>query len=620
MLYDSGSSHPAPTAPRYSGTAIVIAPTRRFAARRSAARRSAAHFLPFCCVALVAAATSRPVLAQATATADEARTAGQAGAELKTVAVAALNGHQTVLSDIDFLGGLVGQPGISGIVRLMSGGSLEALDGARPIGVVVRIDGSSFVPVVCLPVSDFDKLLEVGENFNFEPIDAGDGVYELELPDQVLYLKHEGDWTFAAREADALKMAPADPAAVLGPLVVTYDLGVKLMAGNVPEIYRGIALEQLRQGLEQGLEQEPDESDEDFAKRRELAQAQVEQIEDMINGLDQVTIGWSIDAENRRMFLDVNASALPKTDMALAMTAYQPAATGVTGFHRPEAAASFLSHGKTPKELIEKQQEQIDSAVAMFRKQADKAISESSEGPLADPELREAIRSAIDDLIDVYAQMAREGDAELAGSLDLAGEGFDLIAAAKVTDPSKVESAFKKVADAAAKDESFPGVEWGYAEHAGVKLNGMSIPVPDNGEARKVFGETLRVVMGVGGERVFLAVGPRGETALKEAIDRSASMTDKKVPPAEMVVSLKQVLTSAEKVAPPDSAPMIGMVLDALEKSPEGKDKVVISAEGDGTGRGMRIRYLLEEGVLTAIGNAITAAGNQMQGGGPGGF
>ncbi|MEQ8849134.1 hypothetical protein [Botrimarina sp.] len=586
-------------------------------------RRFAVSAMSFCCAALVAGAAVLPAFAQTSATAEAdapAESPADDAAELETVAVAALSGHQTVLSDIDFLGGLAGNPGLSGIVTFFSGGALEVLDGSRPIGVVVQTDGAQFTPIVCLPVADIDRLLQVGENFNLEPIDAGNGVYELEANDQVLFFKNVGQWTFAAQSVDALDLAPADPAATLQSLVDSYDLGVTLRAANVPEIYREIALEQLREGMEQGLEQEADESDEDFAKRRELAQAQVEQIEDLIKGLDTLTVGWNIDAENRQTFLEVVAIAAPKTDMALAMTAYRPSSTGVSGFHRPESAASLLTHGDTPDELLEKQQEQIEAAIATFRKQADKAISESEEGPLADPDMREALRSAANDLIDVYAQMARDGDAELAGSLDLSGEGWDLIAAAKVSDPEKVESAFKKVAEAASKDESFPGVEWGYAEHAGVKLHGMSAPVPENGQARDTLGESVRLIMGVGNERVYFAAGPRGEEALKAAIDRSASMADQEVMPAEVIVSLKQVLTAAKKVAPPQQAGMIGMVLDGLEQTAEGKDHLRVTVEAAESGRGARIRYLLEEGVLAAIGKAAAAAGNQMQGGAPGGF
>ncbi|MEO0530438.1 MAG: hypothetical protein AAF266_07635, partial [Planctomycetota bacterium] len=354
--------------------------------------------------------------------------------------------------------------------------------------------------------------------------------------------------------------------------------------------------------------------------RREQTEAQIEQIADMIDGLDRVTLGWNIDSEGRRTFIDAKLTGTAGSDMALAMSVYDDSTSGVTGFHRPEAAASVLTVGTTPPELIEKQAAQFDAQIAVFRKQAEKAIAESDDLP-DDPEARESIQAAADELLDAYGDMLRSGRVELGGSIDLSGAGFDLIAGAYVVDPSKVESAFKKLAEAYATDENFPGVEWGYAEHAGVKMHGMSVPVPERADAlRDAVGDSLRVVMGVGGERVYLAAGPRGEESLKSAIDASAGLTDKQILPAELIVSVGQILAAAEPIAPGDAAPVIGMLLEAIEGVPAGTDRLVVTTEA--IENGVKIRYLLEEGVLKAIGQAAaTAAAMQAQGGGaPGGF
>lgn len=560
-------------------------------------------------------------MAQAVAT-PELETEQAVGTDLQTVAVAALAGYDALLLDVDFIGELGGRPAtadmVEGMLAFFTGGrGLEGLDKTRPIGVILQTDGMSFTPLACLPVADLTPMLELAENFGFEPVDVGDGVYELELPEQVIYFQQVGAWTFVAQSASALAQAPADPGQMLKSLVAQYDLGITVMAQNVPEMYRQIAMTQLRQGMEDSLEQDEDESDEDYQSRREQTEAQIDQLSDMIDGLDVVTIGWSIDSEGRRTFIDAELTGVAGSDMALAMS-YSESTSGVTAFHRPEAAASLLTVAKTPPELLEKQAVQIDSQIAMFRKQAEKAIDEAEELP-DDPEVREAIQAGADDLISAYGEMLRSGRIELGGSLDLSGDSFDLIAGAYVADPSKVESAFKKLAEAAAKDDKFPGVEWGYAEHAGVTLHGMSIPIPEQAAPlRKAVGDNLRVIMGVGGERVYLAAGPRGEESLKNAIDQSALMTERSILPGEIIISVGQVLAAAEQVAPADAAPVIGMLLGAIENVPPGTDRLVATTEG--IQNGVRIRYLLEEGVLKAVGQAAaTAAAMQAQGGGGGG-
>lgn len=592
----------------------MIALTKRFGLRRTPL--SLATALAIACLAPQSAS------AQAVAT-PELETEQEVGTELQTVAVAALAGYDALLTDVDFIGELGGRPAtadmVEGMLAFFTGGrGLEGLDKSRPIGVVLQTDGMSFTPLACLPVADPTPMLELAENFGFEPIDIGDGVYELELPEQVIYFQQVGAWTYVAQKAEALEYAPADPGKMLKSLVEKYDLGVTLMAQNVPDMYRQIALEQLRQGMEDSLEQEDDESDEDYQSRRDQTEAQIDQLADMIDGLDRVTIGWNIDSEGRRTFIDAELTGAAGSDMTLAMSVYDDSTSGVTGFHRPEAAASVLTVGTTPPELLEKQAAQFDSQIAMFRKQAQKAIEESDELP-DDPEARESLQAAADDLLDAYADILRSGRIELGGSLDLSGAGFDLIAGAYVVDPSKVESAFKKLAEAFSKDEKFPGVEWGYAEHAGVTLHGMSVPVPPQADAlRDAVGDTIRVVMGVGGDRVYMAAGPRGEESLKRAIDESAGMTDKQILPAELIVSVGQILAAAEPLAPGEAAPVIGMLLEAMEDVPAGTDRLVVTTEA--IENGVRIRYLLEEGVLKAIGeSAATAAAMQAQGGGGGG-
>lgn len=552
---------------------------------------------------------------------------GAQDAGMKTIAVAAVADYDELLADIDFLGQLGDRPAmaqtIEGIIGFFTGGrGLEGLDKSRPIGVVLQTDGASFAPIGCLPVADLTPVLELAENFGFEPIDSGDGVYELELPEQTIYFQNAGAWTFVAQTPGALANAPADPSAMLTKLVDTYDLGVTLMAQNVPDMYRQIAIEQLRQGMQEGLEQEENETDDEFEFRKNLAESQIDQISDLIQGLDIATIGWCIDSEAKQTFIEAVVTGIEGSDIELAVSAYDNNTSGVAAFHRPEEAASVLACGTTPPELLEKQKEQTEVAIRMIRAQVEKAIQEQIDNGEfgGKPEAEEGARIGSKLFVDIYEQVMRSGRIDLGASVSLSEGGFDMIAGAYLPDPSQLEDAFKQLAEVAEKDEQFPGVEWGFANHAGVTLHGMSIPVPDNGQARDFLGETLRVVLGISSDRAYLAAGSDCEAKLKAAIDASASVADKQVSPMELTLSIGQVLSAAEGVAPPQGRPMIGMILDGIDDAPAGSDRLVVTS--DKTERGVRIRYLLEEGVLRAIGKGAAAAAAMQQQGQmqPGGF
>ncbi len=533
---------------------------------------------------------------------------------LKTVAVAALSGYDSLLGDISYLGELVGRPGagdmLEGLIAMFAQGrDVEAmgLDKSRPIGVVLQTDGMQFVPIVCLPIADLDKTLEVVEAFGMEPVDAGDGVIELELPQQTLFLKATGGWTYAAQSPDAFDSIPANPEPMLRRLVNEYDLGIRVKVPNVPGMYRQIAIQALQQGMEQGLEQQDEEDDETFELRTRLARLQIEQLTDAIDGLDELTVGWSLDSEAKKTYLDASFTVLPDSKLIRAVETYDNTTTRFAGFHHPEAMLSALASGTTPPEMIEEQREQLEAMVAMFRKQGNKALDEQDEIP--NDETREALRSAMTDLIDAYEEMILSGRADIGGSLDWGDEGFALVAGGAIPSPEKIESALRHLAEAVAAhpeiDET-PEVLWNAYEHAGVKLHQLVIPVPEQGQARDLFGEELSLTVGIGEGAVYFAAGQRGAENLKKAIDTSRSRDGEKILPFEMVLSVKQLIDAIEPFADNENRQGIEMVAAALADVPEGTDHVRIS--GRPIKNGMTIRYEAEEGVLRAAGQAAMAA------------
>src|SRR5690606_27599572 len=110
-------------------------------------------------------------------------------------------------------------------------------------------DGTNFAPIVCVPVTDLGALLNMLQNFQINVTDLGDGLSELELPNQSLYIKESNGWAFAAPTPEALDEVPADPSQELSKVAGEYDLGVRLTMPNIPPMYREIAITNLRAGM-----------------------------------------------------------------------------------------------------------------------------------------------------------------------------------------------------------------------------------------------------------------------------------------------------------------------------------------------------------------------------------
>src|SRR5690606_36983965 len=102
-------------------------------------------------------------------------------------------------------------------------------------------------------------------------------------------------WAFVAQDKESLADVPAKPVDLLGALPTEYDLAAKLNLNNIPELFREMIIAQMRNGIELSLEQEPGESDEDFAQRQQMVELQVAQLERMFTEITDLTIGWNVD-------------------------------------------------------------------------------------------------------------------------------------------------------------------------------------------------------------------------------------------------------------------------------------------------------------------------------------
>ena len=561
-------------------------------------------------VTLLTVGFAQVVLAQATAT------------KMQTVAVVALNSYDDLMGDIGYVGGLFGRPQtgqmIEGMVAMFTQGrGLVGLDKTRPFGIVVAVDGSEVTPVGCLPIDDLDSILEVVQGFGIIPADAGDGITELELPDQTLYLKPQGGWVYLADKPEALDATPDDPTELLESVASQYDLGAKAMFQNVPDEARDELVGALKEGMEMGLQQKPNESDEQHELRVKLAELQVGQITDIMEGLDEVSVGLNFDADGKVTLIDAAMTAIPGSMVHSAFKSYDNLETTKRGFHRQDAAMSLLSAGSSVPEVIEMQREQLETMIGMFRKQIDQAIDEQDEVELSE-EQRDILKSAGSDLMDVYESMVYGGKTDMGGSLDFIDGQLSAIVGLYIEKTDKLESALKKLVTVLEDQPNFPGIEWDADSLGDITMHRLAIPLPPQAMMlADLLGEQLEVTVGLGPKSFYLAAGPKGVEDLKAAINKSKSTAGPLEQPGEVIFSLAKFLKIAQPYIPPQGAPFVNMLLGTFDELDADADKItfkVIRIED-----GARFRYEINEGILKAIGNVVNQI-QAMQAQGGGGF
>jgi hypothetical protein len=326
----------------------------------------------------------------------------------------------------------------------------------------------------------------------------------------------------------------------------------------------------------------------------------------MINEIDALTLGWAVDAEQQRTFLDFTYFVKEGSKLAKQLTAYEDTRTNFAGFYQPDAAATVTFSMKGDPSMFEENDlAQFDSMLATMRQQANKSIDENED--LADePEAREALKDAVADLIEAFGSTVKSGQMDGGAALNISEDSLTAVAGVFVKDPAKLEEGLKKL-DAAAqkrKDARVSEVKWNAANHAGVTFHSITVPVPEDQEApRRMLGEKADIAVGIGEEAVYLAIGRDNVEAVKKAIDASASERGKKVPPFELAVSLGPILDMAAAKAPDDDQKAIlGSVADMLRNEAQGRDH--IRMVGQLVPNGLRYRFEAEEGVLRAMGKA----------------
>lgn len=515
---------------------------------------------------------------------------------LKPVAVVSFASVKENLADVGYLTRAAGMEDAGKSAMFFANAMTAGIDKERPSGLYVVPQSGDFHAVAFIPVSDLKVLLEVQKEILGEPKDVGNGILEVGKG-RTAYIKEQAGWAFAAESKEHLTNLPADPVAVLGDLPKKYNFAAKVMVQNIPEELRRTVIDELKLGIERGLDSPGlRQGNVNREQAQQLVRTYLGLIERMIAEADQAFIGLGIDEAAKRTVLDLGFAAKDGTMLARQLALQADVKTQFAGFLLPDAAVTFSGVSKASKEFLE----QYGQAMKFPREMWMKQIDDSPDFPA---EKRDAAKKVMGQLFDVLEKTQQSGKSDAGAALVLLPKSIAFAMGFYVVDGPALEKALKDAVDLAKGQPDFPQVQFNAGTHGDVKLHRLTAPVPAHEtEMRELIGEKLEIIVGIGPTSIYIAGGKDAEALLKKAIDRSAAEPDKAVPPGQVNVSLLPIMKFAKSV---DENPIVHSIVSTLEQV--GNDKItIVNTPGQ---RSTTTRVEIQEGVINAVGEAAKAFG-----------
>lgn len=515
------------------------------------------------------------------------------------VLVVTLGSINKLMQDIDYVTGVAGQPQAGGMFRMLAGTFTMGLNLDQPIGVILPMVGGAPEPLITIPTADIRTVLKRLEAQTGPVDELDDGTLVITVNQNTVYIKQGASWAVGSRNRDALKLVPADPTGLFAGMGNAYDLAFRLKVQQVPQELRSMLISQIRQGFEQAMQQQAQNEQ----QAREMAEASINQLDQLVQQSDQLNLGWNIDQSQRRVVVDVSFTAVPGSDMAAVYAGQKAIPSRFASVIREDAAAYFHSAVSVSPQAVAQSKMSIDSSLNMIRN----AIS--SENNLSDEQMQE-ISEVMDRVAELIMETLEEGKTD-SGMLLLAdATQFRAVFGMFVSDGNKVAELVKDLAaKVPANEPKAPKFRFDIGAHSGVTMHVIEADVPaSEDEVRKVFGDKIQVHIGTADKAIYLALGKDSESMLKGFID-SGSNTKTGNSIGVLRAKLLPILQFAQSVEQNDE---VAAVISALSTSDDQGEFIVTS---DSIPNGGKSQISIGEGLIKAIGAA--AAANQPRGAAP---
>jgi hypothetical protein len=382
---------------------------------------------------------------------------------------------------------------------------------------------------------------------------------------------------------------------MLGGLDKQYSVGLRFYVQNVPQNLRDLALFQLHNQIDVDMrEVKLDDPEIDGPFLKSVSQEAKATLNVLINQSDQVTVGWAVDSQGGRMYVDLQATAVAGSSLAQQWSGLSNSRSAFTGFVVDDAAATFQGAVQVSPDSAGK----IRGVVEFLRKKALKGIDR-------DPQAPAALKDIVNGLLDVVDRTVQEGKSEIGASVVLAPKSFKFVAAVHVADGRALADAFQKLYELAKQQPDVPEVKFFADKHGDIDLHTLTVPIAErDADARKMLGEELDVVVGTGPQSLYFALGEQCDVLLKSAIDKSLEVGEQSVPPVHLRVAAKPLVAflASLDVAAAKPAKMAEIIGQA--RGGDGVSFTVTPLE-----QGISCRVLVDEGVLEMLAKTAQPSG-----------
>jgi hypothetical protein len=440
---------------------------------------------------------------------------------MQPVVTISISSFDDVMSRSEAIAQKVGQPDAMAMPKMMLGAEgPKGVDTTKPLGAVLQTDGTSFVPLIFLPVTDVEAFLQnpwmqdqaemIGE------ADA-DGIYTLQAQ-QPFYMLPKNGWVFITNKQSLLEKTPENPVTLLSGLNEKYLLGIHGdLTPFTPEMINGLLMPLQMMAATN--------NDPAF---QENFQRSMNQIKKVANELKTMTLGIAVDPSTVDLTIETIAVAKPNTDIGIQYTANADLTTDKSGFYQPEESILAIIGAAT---LMQSQIEQVKLQV---QQGFNGALQNLQTEDLTDEErkLAEGILKSFHEVVDATIE---SGDIDMGVSVLPAGE---VLAGSKIAQGDKLAETLKKLLEIAAEEnpELKKGLEIEAETYKGYTFTKWSMPLSEAPEADNL-PEHLRdrsatVCLGTKSDGVCLIAGVSDDpvATLKKAIDDSQANTGAPLP------------------------------------------------------------------------------------------
>jgi len=536
---------------------------------------------------------------------------------LKPVVVVSFSGVDRLWEDADFLGNLAGVTNLADNLKQMlaaqTGGvqGVPGVDSKRPIGLVVQTDGADFIVGGYLPVTDLKKLMDWLKSRDINAEQQGTA-YRVDLPNgQSVFVEQKGDWAVMSGTQESLSRGTANPPEELAQLASAYDLVFSAYVGNVPPMWKQLGIAMIQQGIQTAMEQQPNQSEEEFAAQKAMVQRSFQQLQDNVNELDRMLIGVNIDPTASLVTLDIESTVLPNTESAKEVALNKNLKTQLAGFIMKDATIVLRETAKAGPRGVA----QFKDMMSQYEDMINSSLEKDTKMKKREKELLKKLFST---MLTSIAETVEKEQLDIVLSAKLDQKSCETLMAMTLLGTNEMEKTVVDILQRAATDDpDFAKVLKLNAEtYKGVRLHVIDLPTDAMKDApqavKDIFGSNPAAVIGFGDKLVCMAFGPAPLPALKKALDQSEDEVPvEKV--LEFYLAVKPLIQFIQVVGSEDWSEEDRQFAEQLLTSVGTKDRVTM--EGTLIENGSRVRMELQEGALKVLTQAIMkAVASQKQG------